>query len=40
MRLIFAGTPVFAREALAALLTAGRTIGLCENQAHLMAGRG
>jgi len=40
MRLIFAGTPVFAREALAALLTAGHEVCLVLTQPDRPAGRG
>ena len=40
MRLIFAGTPVFAREALAALLEAGHDICLVLTQPDRPAGRG
>ncbi len=40
MRLIFAGTPVFAREALAALLEAGHEVCLVLTQPDRPAGRG
>jgi methionyl-tRNA formyltransferase len=40
MRLIFAGTPVFAREALAALIAAGHEIALVLTRADKPAGRG
>ena len=40
MRLIFAGTPVFAREALAALLNAGHEVCLVLTQPDRPAGRG
>ena len=40
MRLIFAGTPVFAREALAALLHAGHEVCLVLTQPDRPAGRG
>ena len=40
MRLIFAGTPVFAREALAALLEAGHEVCLVLTQPGRPAGRG
>lgn len=40
MRLIFAGTPEFAREALAALHAAGHTIALVLTQPDRPAGRG
>ena len=40
MRLIFAGTPVFAREALDALLKAGHEVGLVLTQPDRPAGRG
>ena len=40
MRLVFAGTPVFAREALAALLTAGHEVCLVLTQPDRPAGRG
>jgi methionyl-tRNA formyltransferase len=40
MRLIFAGTPAFAREALAALLDAGHDICLVLTQPDRPAGRG
>ncbi len=40
MRLVFAGTPVFAREALAALLKAGHEVGLVLTQPDRPAGRG
>ena len=40
MRLIFAGTPVFAREALAALLDAGHDVCLVLTQPDRPAGRG
>ena len=40
MRLIFAGTPVFAREALAALVAAGHDVALVLTRADKPAGRG
>jgi methionyl-tRNA formyltransferase len=40
MRLIFAGTPIFAREALAALLEAGHEVCLVLTQPDRPAGRG
>ena len=40
MRLIFAGTPVFAREALDALLKAGHEVSLVLTQPDRPAGRG
>ncbi len=40
MKLVFAGTPEFAREALAALHTAGHTIALVLTQPDRPAGRG
>ena len=40
MRLIFAGTPVFAREALAALIAAGHEVALVLTRVDKPAGRG
>ncbi len=40
MRLIFAGTPVFASEALAALIAAGHEVALVLTRADKPAGRG
>ena len=40
MRLIFAGTPVFARDALAALIAAGHDVALVLTRADKPAGRG
>ena len=40
MRLIFAGTPAFAAEALAAIIAAGHEVALVLTQPDRPAGRG